>query len=341
MTESLTKFPRRTMASTAGGVSGELSQIVGSEQSIGQSGYTISATNNAGLTRSVSLTQNATNSAGGLAGLPHRNLHSTVPLQNNSSPRPLVLPDVNNNNNNNNNNALSGIASNSITSSNLTQLSSLHQSVTSGSGGGESSSANTFPHSARQNSSNPTVSGLQNTNPRDSTPMPTHQLQEVMMPRSGGGGVSHMSGQLIPNANTFGSSLSNGSGHLMPNANGFRSSSNGNEVIQGSNNDGVGIGSSVSDSDSGNIGGVATSSFSDGLMNQSYFSGNENHHSMMGLESSLSVSNNNNTDSLMGGALHNNSSTSMLIGDEHGLLHDPSPNFAYDFGSNDLFSWNS
>ena len=150
-----------------------------------------------------------------------------------------------------------------------------------------------------------------------------------------------MSGQLIPNANTFASSLSNGSGHLMPNANGFRSLSNGNEVIQGSNNEGVGIGSSVSDSDSGNIGGVATSSFSDGLMNQSYLSGNENHHSMMGLESSLSVSNNNNTDSLMGGALHNNSSTSMLIGDEHGLLHDPSPNFAYDFGSNDLFSWNS
>ena len=88
------------MASTAGGVSGELSQIVGSEQSIGQSGYTISATNNSGLTRSVSLTQNATNSAGALTGLPHRNLHSTVPLQsNNSSPRPLVLPDVNNNNN--------------------------------------------------------------------------------------------------------------------------------------------------------------------------------------------------------------------------------------------------
>ena len=207
-------------------------------------------------------------------------------------------------------NTSNGLGSNSTTSSSLTHrshLSSLqngYQSVTSG---GDSSSPNAFvAHSStQQKPSNGSVKQQ-----KHESSMMAHHLQELLM-----------SSQLKSGVNTSNidvkAGLNNGFGNVAINGNGFQSSSNVNEGLGG--NEGGGMGSSISDSDSGNIGGV-TSSFSDGLMNQSYLSGN-NGQNVMGFGSSLSG---NNTDSL-----------------DQSLLQDPSQSFPYDFESNDIFSWNS
>jgi hypothetical protein len=182
-----------------------------------------------------------------------------------------------------------------------------HQSVNSG---GESSSANAFfpPSAHQQKTSSGSFDPHYQQQQSESVAMAQH-LQELLM-----------ASQLKSDGNTSNldvkSSSNSGLGNATGSVNGFQGSSNVNEGL--GCNDG-GMGSSISDSDSGNIGGV-TSSFNDSLMHQSYLSSN-NGQNLVGFGSGLSV---NNIDSL-----------------EQSMLQDPSHSFPYDFESNDIFSWNS
>lgn len=312
---SLLNFPRRT--GTLGSFSGEGlrqqdqagQQTLPSEQTMAS----IASANNSNLTGAINSVGHNGNSITSLPTLLHQNVVTSLQntIQINGASPSINTPS-------------SDVATSSLSSSQRMYVSSLQNCHPSLSGGGQPSPASTFSHVAQQNSLSSAVNLLQQSagqfsqgNPQDSVNV-AHQLHDLMMTSQLRAGTPHQQQQGLAN-------MKMNAGNLIINANGLGNSSNMSEALGGG--EGPGMGSAVSDSDSGNLGGV-TSSFSDGLMNPSFLSGNGNN--IMSLGSSLSV---NNTENLIAnGAMHGSS----VIAEDQSL--DPSQSFLNDFGSNDILS---
>lgn len=329
---SLLNFPRRT--GTMGSFSGDASrqQEQGGPQALApeQTMASITSTGNSNLTGPLNTVGHAGNSISSLPSLLHQNAVTTLqnPIQLNGA-----SPSINTSSNE--------VATSSLSSSQRTYLSSLQNCHPSFSGGvgGQPSPISTFSHVAQQNSLSSAVNLLQQSSTGQfsqgnlqESPNVAHQIQDLMMTSQLRTGTPHHQQQVlggVANAklNTgVNSSIVSGAGNLIASANGLGSSSHMSDALAGG--DGPGMGSAVSDSDSGNLGGV-TSSFSDGLMNPSFLSGNGNN--MMSLGSSLSV---NNTENLItNGVMH---SSSALAEDQSLTLQDPNQSFLNDYGGNDI-----
>ncbi|KAI5073496.1 hypothetical protein GOP47_0011509 [Adiantum capillus-veneris] len=335
---SLLNFPRRTGA--MGSFSGDAlrqqehtapPQALATEQTMAS----ITSTGNSNLTGPINTVGHAGNSRSSLPSLLHQN--AVTPLQN-SMQMNGASPSINTSSNE--------VATSSLSSSQRTYLNSLqkcHPSLSvGGGGGGQPTPLNTFSHVAQQNSLSSAVNLLQQSsgqflqgNPQERENV-AHQIQDLMMTSQLRAGTSHHQQQQevlggVANAKLnagVNASMVSGAGSLLVSANGLGNSNTMSEALGGG--DGPGMGSAVSDSDSGNLGGV-TSSFSDGLMNTSFLSGNGNN--MMSLGSSLSV---NNTENMIAnGAMHGSSA---IAEDQSLSLQDPNQSFLNDYGGNDILS---
>ncbi|KAH7446597.1 hypothetical protein KP509_01G063700 [Ceratopteris richardii] len=346
--DSLLNFPRRPgMIRSAGGDvlqhQEQRIQSVSREQAM----PSFASTGNSNLTGVVSTTEHPGKSSGSLPNLLPQNASTSFQnsIQVNGTSPSLNTPS--------NEGAISSLGSSQHAYLSSLRNFNLHSSRT----GHPSSPASTLCHGAQQNSLSSAVTLLQKSsgqflqgNLLETSNLP-HQIQDPRMGYQLKNGTLHQqqvlegvtngksatgsngavttsgAGNLLGNANGLG--MTSGPGNLPVNVNGPGSSSNMSEAI-GGGVDGPVMGSAVSDSDSGNLGGV-TSSFSEVLVNESFLSGNGNN--IMGIGSSLSVNNAENVTTI--GAMH---SPSMVNDDQALGLQDPNQSFLNDYGGSDILS---